>query len=215
MFQRGLLVGLLMALAACGAKPAGGPNMSVILADAPAPILADYGLFEDTGADQPIDGVIAYTLTNPLFTDYAAKHRFVFVPDGEAAAYNETDVFDFPVGTVLVKTFGYAPDMRAPDEGAYKLETRLLIRKADGWVAVPYVWNEAQTEARYAPIGAKLEVETVSPAGCAAQVSPMACPMPISARPVISPAMISRRLAQALVISAMTISLVIGQRAAF
>ena len=165
MLQRGLFLWTLLVFAACGSETTSGPDMDIILASDPAPTLAAYGLFEDASADQPAARVIAYDLINPLFTDYADKHRFAFVPDGKEATYHETDVFDFPVGTVLIKTFGYAADMRDPETDAWKLETRLLIHKRDGWAASAYVWNEAQTEATYAPIGAKRQVATISPAG--------------------------------------------------
>ncbi len=154
-------------LAACSAsgKTAQGPDLKVILAEEPAPALSDYGLFADASGAVPAEGVLPYDLVNPLFTDHADKHRLVFVPEGKAAQFDETGVFSFPVGSVLVKTFTFAPDMRAPEEGAWRAETRLLIHKADGWVAYPYVWNEDQTEAIYAPAGKRLAIETVSPSG--------------------------------------------------
>ncbi|PKP81140.1 MAG: hypothetical protein CVT79_10745 [Alphaproteobacteria bacterium HGW-Alphaproteobacteria-18] len=162
----------LFLLAGCsaGGKGTVGPDLDVIFAADPAPVLSDYGLFSDLAGAVPAQGVLPYDLINPLFTDHAAKHRFVFVPDGKAAAYHETDVFDFPVGSVLVKTFAFAPDMRAPEDGQWRVETRLLIHKADGWVAYPYVWNEAQTEAVYTPAGKRIDIETVSPAGEALQL---------------------------------------------
>jgi uncharacterized repeat protein (TIGR03806 family) len=109
--------------------------------------------------------VKVYDLINPLFSDDAAKHRFIFVPPGEMAKEAGAGLPDYPVGTALIKTFAFAPDMRAPEEGAYKVETRVIIRKADGWAAFPYVWNEDGTEAKYAPTGARKTIETISPAG--------------------------------------------------
>jgi uncharacterized repeat protein (TIGR03806 family) len=159
----GALAGL---LAACSAgKGTDGPDLAVILAEAPAPELSDYGLFADMTAAAPAKGVVAFDLVNPLFSDHAAKHRLVFVPQGTRATYDETDVFAFPVGTVLVKTFSFAPDMRAPGEGAYRVETRLLIHKETGWAAFAYIWNAEGTEAVYSPIGGRRTIETLSPAG--------------------------------------------------
>lgn len=134
-------------LGACGQTVS--PNTDVILADKPAPTLAAYGLFEDAKARSPSDRVVKYDLINPLFSDHTDKHRYVYVPDGKTATYRDFDVVDFPVGSVLVKTFAY--DDRF-------LETRLLIHKSDGWEAIPYVWNEAQTEATYAPVGKRIEI---------------------------------------------------------
>lgn len=152
-------------LAACGAGKAGGPDLKVILAAEPAENLSAYGLFSDMASATPAAAVVTYDLVNPLFSDHAAKHRFVFVPKGEAADYSADDVFAFPVGTVLVKTFAFAPDMRTPDDGAYRVETRLLIHKETGWAAFPYLWNAEGTEAVYSPVGGHRTIETISPAG--------------------------------------------------
>lgn len=145
--RRGLLILLGLALVACGR--ASGPNMDALLADKPAKTLSEYGFFEDDRGRVAAKGVVKYDLINPLFSDYADKHRFVYVPDGVAAEYSEDDVLELPVGSALVKTFAY-------DERY--LETRLLIHKVDGWEAIPYVWNEAGTEATYAPVGKRIEI---------------------------------------------------------
>jgi hypothetical protein len=97
--------------------------------------LAQTGLFRDAGARQPSDGVTPYALNAPLFSDGAAKHRYVALPPGASARYDSEEVFDFPVGTVLVKTFAFPHDMRAPAGGERLLETRLLVRRANGWTA--------------------------------------------------------------------------------
>ncbi len=161
------IAGMAAMLAACSAasRLPPGPDMAVILAGQPAETLSAYGVFADMAGGRSAEGVTPYELINPLFSDHAEKHRFVFVPPGEAAAYHTTDVFAFPVGTVLVKSFAFAPDMRAPDEGAYLVETRLLILREAGWAAYPYIWNDAQTEAVYSPVGGRIEIKTISPAG--------------------------------------------------
>jgi uncharacterized repeat protein (TIGR03806 family) len=165
------LLGLVVAclgLAACGAGQAASPaspNLDTILAEKPAALLSDYGFFEDAGADHPASRVKPYDLINPLFSDDAAKHRFIYVPPGNMVQAEGAGLPEFPVGTALIKTFGFAPDMRSPEDGAYKVETRVIIRKADGWAAFPYVWNEDGTEAKYAPTGARRTIETISPAG--------------------------------------------------
>ena len=154
---------LALALAAC-TQPAGVRD-SVILAEEPAPKLSDYGLFNDVSGRVLSAGVVSYDLVNALFSDHAAKHRAVYVPKGQAAAFTDTGVFDFPVGSVLIKTFAFAPDMREPTKGEHYVETRLLIRKSGGWVAYPYIWNAEETEAVYSPVGGKQVIETISPDG--------------------------------------------------
>ena len=155
--MRGVLASLACLLGACSSgQQAGQPDMSIILAQDPAEHLSEYGLFLDASARQPAERVVGYDLINPLFTDYADKHRYVFVPEGKSAAYHETEAFAFPTGSVIVKTFAYDDTF---------IETRLLIHKADGWQAYPYVWNESGTEAVYTPIGAQKTIETTGPSG--------------------------------------------------
>ena len=82
----------------------------VILADDPAPKLSDYGFFaRRMRARACCRRRRPYDLVNPLFSDHAGKHRLVYVPKGQSAAYNPDSVFDFPVGSVLIKTFAFAP----------------------------------------------------------------------------------------------------------
>ncbi len=139
---------------------------SVIFADKPAEKLSDYGFFATTNAGAAVsEGVRPYDLINALFSDYASKHRYVYVPKGEHATYNPDTVFDFPVGAVLIKTFAFAPDMRDPALNERWIETRLLIHKADGWIAYPYIWNKEQTEAVYSPVGGRQQIDTISPEG--------------------------------------------------
>ena len=110
--------------------------------------LSDYGLFQGNLKDQiPVNGVTPYELISPLFSDYAHKLRFVQLPAGQSVAYNPDSVFQFPVGTRIAKTFYYPIDERKPESGRRIMETRILSHEASGWVALPYIWNEEQTEA--------------------------------------------------------------------
>lgn len=158
------LAGFLAALVLT-AGPALAVNQDVVMADKPARTLSAYELFTDMAAQEPAKGVVPYDLNTPLFTDYAAKFRFVHLPDGQSAPYNDSEVFDFPVGTVLVKTFAYPADYRKPDDNIRLIETRLLIHKTDGWVAFPYVWNDEQTEAVLKVAGARTELTWIDDQG--------------------------------------------------
>ncbi len=117
--------------------------------------LSEYGFFVGKIADQkPAKGVVAYTLNAPLFSDYAQKLRFVQLPDGQTVDFNADSVFQFPIGTKIIKTFLYPNDFRNTQKGRRILETRVLLRDQDGgWVALPYVWNDEQTEATLEPAG--------------------------------------------------------------
>ena len=136
---RALIAGA-AALCLAGAPMSGsadvqGPALAVILAERPAPMLSAYRLFRDARAEMPNNGVTPYDLATPLFSDYALKARYVFTPPGQPIAYASDDVFAFPVGAVLVKTFAYPADFRRGDSPVRKIETRLLIHRASGWTA--------------------------------------------------------------------------------
>jgi parallel beta-helix repeat protein len=143
---------------ACETIPAKGVNLAAALG-ADCAKLSAYGLFENPrdprvgarGAGFP------YDLTSPLFSDYARKARFIFIPPGEKAQYRKTGILDFPVGSIIAKTFWF----KTGDAGASAsrlVETRLLIHRSTGWVGLPYVWNADQTEAFLTRGGATVEL---------------------------------------------------------
>ncbi|WP_332766770.1 SO2930 family diheme c-type cytochrome [Phenylobacterium sp.] len=160
------LAAILAAAVLLGAAPRAPPvALDLLLAETPAPTLDAYRLFVDAGARSPNGRVTPYGLNTPLFSDYAEKFRFVFLPPGKAAAYTAAGALDFPVGTTLVKTFAYPADFRRPGEKVRYLETRLLIRRTDGWTALAYVWNEDQTVATLKRAGTRLDVSFIDAAG--------------------------------------------------
>ena len=141
-------------------------SMSFKDQSAPLPKLSDYVLFTGKLSDQnPAPGVLPYALNTPLFSDYAEKLRFVKIPDGASVTYNDSIVFDFPTETILVKTFYYPVDFRHPEKGRQLIETRLLIHDQNGWKALPYIWNEAQTEAYLDVAGETRQVKYIDELG--------------------------------------------------
>jgi len=109
--------------------------------------LSEYGLFQQPLKDlEPVSDVLPYDLNTPLFTDYADKLRFIYLPEGTSIRYSGKEVLDFPEGTILVKNFFYN-DTQLKNAATKIIETRLLIKKAEGWIALPYIWNDAQSEA--------------------------------------------------------------------
>ena len=134
--------------------------------ETPPRSLAEYGLFTGRLADlQPAAGVLPYTLNSPLFSDYSTKYRFVQLPAGQSATYTDAQVMDFPVGTVIAKTFAYPTQPKRPEAGETLVETRILRHEADGWRAYPYVWNEAQTDAKLKLTGDNREIAIRTPDG--------------------------------------------------
>lgn len=165
------ILAVLAALICLGAAPPPGPvDLTALLWPKPAPALSDYRLFTDAGARQPNAGVTPYVLNTPLFSDYAEKTRFLYLPPGTHARYRPTGALDLPVGATLIKTFAYPADFRRPNENVRMLETRLLIRRRSGWVANTYVWNAEQTDARLKRAGTRIDVSFIDAQGRARQV---------------------------------------------
>tara|TARA_R110002095_G_scaffold77659_5_gene66604 strand:- start:5062 stop:7341 length:2280 start_codon:yes stop_codon:yes gene_type:complete len=124
--------------------------------------LSELGLFKGNGSTQePAAGVIPYDLITTLFTDYASKHRFIRLPEGKSITFHSTDVLDFPVGTMLIKTFSYLKDVRDPSQGERLLETRIEFLKESGWYGYSYIWNEEQTEAELSLGGGEVDVSWI------------------------------------------------------
>ncbi|MDY7099179.1 MAG: SO2930 family diheme c-type cytochrome [Pseudomonadota bacterium] len=115
--------------------------------------LSEFGFFRDAAARQPAPNVIGYELNTPLYSDGADKLRYIFVPTGEPLLVTGDGLLEFPVGSAIIKTFAFGEG----DDQRF-IETRVLLHRADGWVALPYRWNEEQTEARLALAGARIPI---------------------------------------------------------
>ena len=107
--------------------------------------LSEWNLFtKNSPTLVPNEEVVPYDLNTPLFSDYAEKYRFVWIPAGTSAEYRSDGPFEFPVGTVLAKTFAFPENSRAEER---LIETRLLVHAKSGWVSLPYIWDEGQQDA--------------------------------------------------------------------
>jgi uncharacterized repeat protein (TIGR03806 family) len=134
--------------------------------------LSAYGFFKGELKNlEPAEGVIHYELNSPLFSDYAYKKRFIKFPPGTFATYNADDVLSFPEGTVLIKNFYYPADFRKSSENIRILETRLLILENGTWKALPYIWNDEQTEAYLDVSGKNIDVRWTHHDGSVKQVN--------------------------------------------
>lgn len=145
-------------------------DVTLHAADAVPQQLSEWQLLTVSGQRLILNArAVPYDLNSSLFTDYAHKLRTVWVPPGAQIAYNAEQAFDFPVGTIISKTFFY-PRASGADAGidtvlkeadaaqyfangeldlekVRLIETRLLVRHSDHWQALPYVWNDQQTDA--------------------------------------------------------------------
>tara|TARA_R110002072_G_scaffold103600_1_gene227246 strand:- start:8591 stop:9706 length:1116 start_codon:yes stop_codon:yes gene_type:complete len=131
----------------------------------------------------PNDRVVPYDLKSALFTDYAHKFRTVYVPEGKSGS--GTNILKLPVGSILSKTFYYPKDanglINSVDLGRSEsldfgerglaldrvklIETRLLVHLEDGWVGLPYVWDELGKQATLEITGSEVELSLRTGAG--------------------------------------------------
>ena len=139
-------------LAACG--PA---EVTFHTADDYPERLSDWGLVSLEGQQLTVsDQAIVYELNTALFSDYALKLRTLYLPEGTHANFDATDNFALPVGSIISKTFIYPKtqsgalltssdwngDPSAIQTNDFELmETRLMVKQANGWDALPYVWK--------------------------------------------------------------------------
>jgi hypothetical protein len=128
----------------------------------PYQTLSEYNFFDGTLKNlSPVYGVLPYDLNSTLFSDYAKKKRFVWMPENVSAQYvNDYSTLDFPVGSVLIKNFYY--ENVQPDNTTKIIETRLMIRKVSEWEFANYVWNEDQTEANLTSDGSFVSIDWIN-----------------------------------------------------
>ncbi|MEM8901033.1 MAG: hypothetical protein AAGC85_23180, partial [Bacteroidota bacterium] len=120
----------------------------------PPKLLSETKAFKNLETLEPADELIPYKVNSPLWSDGAAKKRWIVIPnDGtyntsdEQVLFDENDEWDFPVGTVFIKHFDLPLDQRNPSI-TQKLETRFVILGPNNWVGgITYKWNEDGTDA--------------------------------------------------------------------
>jgi parallel beta-helix repeat protein len=149
-----------------------GVNWDAYVVDCPN--LSDYHLYQNPTEPRfaPNAGGTPFDLTMPLFSDYAQKNRIVFIPPGQQATWSDAGVFEFPVGTIISKTFTFGHDLRSPSApGSDVVETRLLIHRSDGWKGRAFIWNQDHTAAQLALGGGAKAVTWIASDGTQRQTN--------------------------------------------
>ena len=109
----------------------------------PPPTLRETGLYSDFRALTVDPAHLAFSPQYPLWSDGAAKRRWISLPPGAAIDGSDPDAWVFPVGTRFWKEFSF--------EG-HRVETRYLELKADGeWLYAAYAWSADGGEAELVP----------------------------------------------------------------
>ena len=161
------ILSLFILLWSCNSKQEKIPKAKKVALESPLIIqnsndnrlLSQYDFFYGNLSDlKPNEDVFPYTLNTPLFSNYAYKKRFVYLPDSSKIIYKNKGVMDFENGSVLIKNFYYPKDFRKPNQEKRIIETRLLIKENNNWKPLNYVWNAEQTDAKLNYIGKEEQV---------------------------------------------------------
>jgi hypothetical protein len=130
---------LLLAAAAFGADQA----RSQVRLDAPPRTLSETALYADPDAFVVDPDNLEFSPQYPLWTDGAAKSRWIWLPPGAAIDGSDPDAWTFPVGTRFWKEFSF---------GGRRVETRYMELTADGqWLYAVYEWTPDGREAVLVP----------------------------------------------------------------
>jgi len=124
----------------------------------PHQTLSAYNFFEGDLKDlNPTFGVVPYDLISPLFSDYAKKKRFIWMPNGVKGNYvDDYSSLQLPEGTILIKNFFY--NTVQPSNTTRILETRIMYKKATEWDFANYIWNDEQNEAFFSNQGSVVDI---------------------------------------------------------
>ena len=142
-------------LIAVVAKVTAGHETGVTPAPVAPPLLSQTGLYAGEGTLQIDARNRPFSPQYPLWSDGAAKRRWIRLPEGAAIDARDLSRWDFPIGTRFWKEFSF---------DGHKVETRFLWRVSnEQWVLASYAWNEAQTEASLAPESGIPNVAEVAP----------------------------------------------------
>jgi uncharacterized repeat protein (TIGR03806 family) len=123
--------------------------------------LSQTGCFADMATLKPAQGLLPYDVRAPLWSDGAAKARWLVLPAGavpQAGKPGPVQVpqdpiapWELPVGSLLIKHFALG-DAGAQNWGT-PVETRFIKKTATGFTFHTYRWNAQGTDADLLPGG--------------------------------------------------------------
>jgi cytochrome c553 len=146
-----------IAVAFCAAvvRATAGTETGVTLAPVAPPLLSQTGLYAAEGTLQIDPRNRPFSPQYPLWSDGAAKRRWIRLPEGTTIDASDLSRWEFPIGTRFWKEFSF---------DGHKVETRFLWRVSkEQWVFASYAWNDAQSDASLSPDSGLPNVAAVAP----------------------------------------------------
>ena len=133
-----------------------GKILKLVHSTTPQPpvTLSSTGAFSNLATLTPAAGVLPYDVNSPLWSDNAVKQRWIALPNNgapydttETIAFDATNEWNYPAGTVLIKHFDLPIDDTNPAIRK-RLETRFMVKTASGeWYGVTYKWRADGSDA--------------------------------------------------------------------
>jgi uncharacterized repeat protein (TIGR03806 family) len=131
--------------------------------------LSETGAFADLGSLTPNPGIVPYDVNAPFWSDGAIKRRWLSIMDPAAKIRSHRNGYwEFPESSVFIKHFELETVTGDPNSRR-RVETRFLVRSADGVYGVTYKWNDAQTDAFLVGAGGDFASYTVNDNGTVRQ----------------------------------------------
>ncbi|NOS70255.1 MAG: hypothetical protein HOP33_10025 [Verrucomicrobia bacterium] len=129
----------------------------------PPALLSQTGAFTNLATLSPSAALIPFDVNSPLWSDHAAKARWMAVPTNSTITFSSNGNWVFPIGTVMVKQFDLPVNDTNP--AAFKrLETRFMVLSTNNsWFGFTYKWRADNTDADLLP-GALNETNLITTA---------------------------------------------------
>ncbi|HZV36384.1 MAG TPA: chitobiase/beta-hexosaminidase C-terminal domain-containing protein, partial [Verrucomicrobiae bacterium] len=131
------------------------PTIPAILPGSLPPLLSQTGVYLNLSNRSPESGLVPYAPNTPLWSDGATKSRYIALPNSGGLitpatqiGFLPTNSWTFPAGTVFIKNFDLVVNQTNASVPLRRLETRLLVRDANGAVyGVTYKWRPDNSDA--------------------------------------------------------------------
>lgn len=121
-------------------------------------LLSQTGVFSNTPNRVPSANLLPFAPNSQLYSDNATKARWISLPANTKVKWDAKENWVYPPGTVVVKNFDLPTNANNPAVHK-RLETRLLVVKADGKVyGVTYRWRADNSDADLLTTGAQQNV---------------------------------------------------------
>jgi glucose/arabinose dehydrogenase/mono/diheme cytochrome c family protein len=129
------------------------------------PRLSEVGAFADLQMLQPIPTALPFEVINPLWSDGAAKQRWVDLSGAAGQiTFSPSQPWTYPSRAVWIKHFELEMTKGVP-ESRRRVETRFLVKTPSDVYGLVYRWGDSRTEAYLVPPEGQEEIFEINDGG--------------------------------------------------